>query len=148
MEIGRLFPRTRSSGGYDPAAATAQAISAVRALNQEFISAARANDVRWFRDRLAADAVIVLGDGRRFRSPEFLTMVEDQRRKYRSLGLRDVNLRVYGSTVQVDADAHWEMADGTTGVSRYIDTWTWLDGRWRVISAQVTLLPGDAGQRS
>jgi hypothetical protein len=33
-----------------------------------------------------------------------------------------------------------KLADGTTGVSRYIDTWTWLEGRWQVISAQVTPL--------
>lgn len=147
MEIGRLFPRTRASGGQHPAAAAAQAMSAVRTLNQEFIAAARVNDVGWFRDQLAADAVIVLGDGRRLRPTEFLAMLEEQPRKYRTLDLRDVNLRAYGSTVQVDADAPWEMADGTTGVSRYIDTWIWLDGRWRVISAQVTVLPRDADQR-
>jgi hypothetical protein len=41
---------------------------------------------------------------------------------------------------KVDAEAPWELADGTTGVSRYIDTWTWLEGRWQVISAQVTPL--------
>jgi hypothetical protein len=27
------------------------------------------------------------------------------------------------------------------GVSRYIDTWIWLEGRRQVISAQVTPLP-------
>jgi hypothetical protein len=28
-------------------------------------------------------------------------------------------------------------------VSRYIDTWIWLEGRWQVISAQVTPLHPD-----
>ena len=34
-----------------------------------------------------------------------------------------------------------ERTDGRTGVSRYIDTWAWLDCRWQVISAQITSLP-------
>jgi uncharacterized membrane protein len=52
-----------------------------------------------------------------------------------------VTLRAFGQIVQVDADAPWELNDGRTGVSRYIDTWARLDGRWQVISAQITLLP-------
>ena len=147
MEIGRLFPRTRASGAHAAEAAASQATAAVRVLNQEYIAATRSNDLRWFREQLAPDAVIVLGDGRRLRTPEFLSMMEDQPKKYRSLGLTDVTLRAYGSTVQVDADAPWEMADGTTGVSRYIDTWAWLDGRWRVISAQVTPLTDGVARR-
>jgi len=148
MEIGRLFPRTRASAGPDAETTAAHAIAAVRILNQEYIVASRGNDVGWFRERLAPDAVIVLGDGRRLRSPDFLSMMESQPRKYRSLGLTDVTLRAYGGTVQVDADARWEMAEGTQGVSRYIDTWAWLDGRWLVISAQVTPLPDGGAGRS
>jgi hypothetical protein len=47
--------------------------------------------------------------------------------------------------VQVDADAPWELEDGHRGVSRYIDTYVWLDGRWQVVSAQISLLPVPAG---
>jgi len=32
------------------------------------------------------------------------------------------------------------LADGTSGVSRYIGTWVRLEGRWQVVSAQVTPL--------
>jgi hypothetical protein len=32
-------------------------------------------------------------------------------------------------------------AEDPVGVSRYVNTWTWLEGRWQVISAQVTPLP-------
>lgn len=59
---------------------------------------------------------------------------------YCSLAVRDVTLRAFGSLVQVDADAPWELADGTTGVSRYIGTWVLLERRWQVVSAQVTPL--------
>jgi len=71
----------------------------------------------------------------------FLSMLREEPRGFRSLTVRDVALRVFGPTVQVDANATWELTDGRTGVSRYIDTWAWLDCRWQVISAQVTSLP-------
>ncbi|MGH7719272.1 MAG: nuclear transport factor 2 family protein [Gemmatimonadaceae bacterium] len=118
----------------------AEATAAIRVLNQQYIDAARTNDVTWFRDHMAEDVVIVLGSGRRVRKPAFLAMLTDEPKTFRSLTVRDVTLRVFGSTVQVDADAPWELGDGSTGVSRYIDTYAWLDCRWQVISAQITLL--------
>lgn len=135
MPIQTLFPRARAAEpAQDP-------VAAVRELNQQYITATHANDAQWFRRHLADDVVVVQGGGRRLGKAGFLAAMADEPRNFRSLELRDVTLRAFGSTVQVDADAPWELADGTTGVSRYIDTWTWLDGRWQVISAQVTLLP-------
>jgi hypothetical protein len=116
----------------------AEAIAAVRGLNQQYIAAARINDAEWFRRQVADDAVIVLGGGRRLRKPDFLGLLHDEPKLYRSLDVRDVTLRAFGPIVQVDADAPWELADGATGVSRYIDTWIRLEDRWQVISAQVT----------
>jgi hypothetical protein len=141
MQITSLFPRARAGAGRDAESATAEAIAAVRVLNQQYIAAARTNDAEWFSRQVADDAVIVLGGGRRLRKPDFLALLHDEPKLYRSLAVRDVTLRAFGTTVQVDADAPWELADGTTGVSRYIDTWIWLEGRWQVISAQVTPLP-------
>jgi len=123
---------------------TAQAISAVRALNQAYIDAARGNDVTWFRRHLAEDVVVVLGSGRRIRKPDFLTLMVEEPKSFESLTVRDVTLRAFATTVQVDADAPWKLSDGSTGVSRYIDTYAWLDCRWQVISAQITLLPPPA----
>jgi len=141
MQITSLFPRARTGAVRDaePGSA-AEAIAAVRVLNQQYIAAARTNDAEWFRRQVADDAVILLGDGRRLRKPDFLALLSDEPKLYRSLAVRDVTLRSFGPIVQVDADAPWELADGTTGVSRYIDTWIWLEGRWQVISAQVTPL--------
>lgn len=118
-----------------------EAGAAVRALNQQYIDAARTNDAAWFRTHMADDVVVVLGSGRRLRKPEFLALVQGGPTTLKSLALRDVTVRVFGPTVQVDADAPWERNDGQTGVSRYIDTYAWLDCRWQVISAQITLLP-------
>jgi hypothetical protein len=142
MPISRLFPRDRATGRDAKSAASDEAIAAVRVLNQQYIAAARTNDARWFHQQLADEAVIVLGDGRRLRKAEFLAMLSEEPRNYRSLSVRDVTLRACGTTVQVDGDAPWELDDGTSGVSRYIDTWIWLEGHWQVISAQVTPLPG------
>jgi len=145
MQITSLFPRARAVAVRDAeSASAAEAVAAVRVLNQQYIAAARTNDAEWFRRQVADDAVIVLGGGRRLRKPDFLAMLHDEPKPYRSLAVRDVTLRAFGTTVQVDADAPWELADGTTGVSRYIDTWIWLERRWQVISAQVTPLHSDA----
>jgi hypothetical protein len=118
----------------------AEAAAAVRALNQEYIDAARTHDAPWFRRHMAEDVVVVLSSGRRLRKPDFLTMLKDERKSYRSLTVHNVTVRVFGPAVQVDADAPWELADSSKGVSRYIDSYAWLDCRWQVISAQITLL--------
>jgi hypothetical protein len=101
----------------------------------------RANDVEWFRAQLAEDVLIIQGSGRRLRKGGFLTILKNEPKNYLSLRVRDAVFRVFGQIVQVDADAPWELDDGTAGVSRYIDSWAWIDQRWQVISAQVTLLP-------
>jgi hypothetical protein len=89
---------------------------------------------------VADDAVLVLGGGSRLRKPEFLAVLRNEPTLYRSLAAQEATLRAFGNIVQVDADASWELPDGTTGAWRYIDTWVRLDGRWQVVSAQVTPL--------
>jgi len=142
MPITSLFSGARIAGSQDcrqppPTEATA----AVRVLNQQYITAAETNDATWFSRHMADDVVVVLGDGRRMRKPEFLGMLGEEPKRFQSLTVRDVTLRVFGPTVQVDADAPWQLSDGRRGISRYIDTWAWLDCRWQVISAQITSLP-------
>jgi hypothetical protein len=141
MEITSLFPRgpgPRPREG--DAAADAQAIAAVRALDQQHIAAARTNDVEWFARNVAENAVIVLGRGQRLRKREFLALMQSTPKLYRSLAVQDVTLRAFGNLVQVDGNAPWELADGTSGVFRYIDTWVRLENRWQVASVQVTPL--------
>ncbi len=119
-----------------------EAVAAVRELNFQYLEAVRANDVEWFRVQLGEDAVVIQGNGRRLRKAGFLAILKNEPRDYLALRVRDATFRVFGPIVQVDADAPWELEDGSTGISRYIDTWAWIDDRWQVISAQVTLLPG------
>ena|SRR5437868_6911572 len=115
-----------------------EAVAAVRELNFQYLEAVRANDVEWFRTQLAEDVVVIQGSGRRLRKGGYLTLLKNEPRNYLTLRVRDATFRVFGHIVQVDADASWELDDDTTGVSRYIDTWAWIDERWQVISAQVT----------
>lgn len=124
----------------------AEASVAIQTLNDQYIAASRTNDASWFRDHMAHDVLVILGSGRRMDKSAFLTMLVKEPKAFRSLTVRDVSVRVFGPTVQVDADAPWELADGHTGVSRYIDTYMWREGRWQVISAQVTWLP-ESGKR-
>lgn len=119
----------------------AEAAASVRALNEAYIDAARTHDAAWFDAHMSEDVIVILGGGQRFAKANFLTAVRSDRRAFRSLTVRDVTVRVFGTTVQVDADALWVLEDGGEGVSRYIDTYAWLDCRWQVVSAQITLLP-------
>src|SRR6266545_5438993 len=82
---------------------SADATAAIGVLNQQYIDAARTNDAAWFRRHMSEDVVVVLGSGRRVRKAEFLAILRDEPKTYRSLTARDVTLRVFGSTVQVDA---------------------------------------------
>ena len=82
------MPTIRECDLPDPA----QAISAVRALNQAYIDAARGNDVAWFRRHLAEDVVVVLGGGRRVRKPDFLALMTAEPKRFESLTVRDVTL--------------------------------------------------------
>lgn len=120
----------------------AVAIEEIRRLNDAYIKAARDADVDWFREHMAEDAIVILGDGRRLGKEEFLEATGRTSRAFRSLTVRDVTVRSFGTLVQVDADAPWELEAGGSGISRYIDTYCWLDGRWQVVSAQITFLPG------
>lgn len=144
MSIKSLFPRDRSRGTQPAAATPAEPVDEIRELNQQYLTAVRAGDATWLRDRLADEAVVVLGDGRRLHKSDYLRLLSTEPTRFRSLAARDVTVRAFGPTIQVDADAPWELSDGSRGVSRYIDTWVWLDGRWQVVSAQITPVPAAA----
>jgi hypothetical protein len=121
-----------------------EAVAAIAALNESYIDAARRGDASWFDEHMAEDVVIILGDGRRLGKADFLAATGQGARSFRTLTVRGATVRPFGPTVQVDADAPWELDDGRVGVSRYIDTYAWMDCRWQVISAQITLLPPSA----
>jgi ketosteroid isomerase-like protein len=113
----------------------------ITALNQAYIDAARDNDVAWFNQHMASDVIIINGSGQRLEKSQFIANLSTGTRRLRALTVRDVTVRVFGTTAQVDADAPYELEDGHRGISRYIDTWAWIDCRWQVVSAQINSLP-------
>ena len=121
-----------------PTPTAAEAVAAVRQLNAEYIDAVRCNDAAWFAEHMADDILVITSAGQRLTKAQFIANMPTA---YRSLTVRDVSLRVFGTTVQVDADAPFTLGDGSAGISRYIDTYAWIDGRWQVISAQYIRLP-------
>jgi ketosteroid isomerase-like protein len=141
MPLTSLFPRARAAARADRFPPTDDVLEDVRRLNQEYIWAVLANDAGWFDASLADDAVVLVSDGRRLGKSGFVRLLEEDPRAFEVLTVRDVTVRAYGAVVQVDADAPWTMADGTRGVSRYLATWVWQDGRWRAVSLQTTTLP-------
>jgi hypothetical protein len=147
MPLTSLFPRGRAAARGEQLPAASDVLEDVRRLNQEYIWAVLGGDEAWFAEHLAEDALVVLGDGRRFDKAAFLESLRHEPRRLELLTVRDVTVRAVGPVVQVDADAPWARADGERGVSRYIDTWAWLDGRWQVLSAQMTPLPDAVSDR-
>ena len=122
-----------------PPAAEAQA--AIIHLNDQYIEASRTHDQRWFREHMADGAIIIFGSSRRVDKREFIALLRDEPVDYKELSVCNVTVRVFGDVAQVDADAPWKLKDGRIGVSRYIDTYCWIDSRWQVISAQITWIP-------
>jgi len=138
-----LFSAARNSSVRKMVPSQSESAAMIRALNDEYIDAARADDVSWFRDHMADECIVIQGTGRRLTKAEFVTRLVDAPTAYTWLTSHDVIVRVFGAVAQVDAHATWELANGSAGISRYIDTYLWVEGRWRVISAQVTWFPAD-----
>lgn len=132
---GNVMAETNTPEIPDPETAAAT----LRQLNIEYIEAARTGDADWFRRHMADDVIVITGSAQRLDKAGFLGLF-DSPSAFTSLTVRNVTVRVFGTMAQVDADAPWELDDGRTGISRYIDTYAWLDGRWQVVSAQITYL--------
>lgn len=132
---GNVMAETRDLSIPDPETAAAS----IQQLNIEYIEAVRTGDADWFRQHMADDVIVITGSAQRLDKAGFLALF-DSPSAFKSLTIRNVTVRVFGAMAQVDADAPWELADGRTGISRYIDTYVWLDDRWQVVSAQITYL--------
>lgn len=126
---GPVMPDTREA---DPAA-----VKTLTRLNQEYIDAFMKAGVSWYRDNLADDFVCIESDGSVLGREEFLRNAA-RGPDVATYTLKDVRIRLYGSVALVHATGLFARRDGTTGTSRYTDVYALTDGRWRVISAQIT----------
>lgn len=124
--------------GQDP---TGDDLEVLRQLNASYVEAFRQSDVAWYDAHLAADYVVMSGDGSyndrataltNFARPTFATQMK-------SFPVDKVNIRRFGDVALIHAENAYEMKDGRKGVSRYTDVWLKQDGSWRCILAHINV---------
>jgi ketosteroid isomerase-like protein len=118
--------------------------AALRRLNADYVRAFLACDVARFRDLLADDFCGVLADGRVIDKAEFL------REAARPPGVRDFRvtdtvIRLYGDAALVNDLAAYARPNGTAAQTRYVDVWARRQGRWQVVSVQITRVTAPPG---
>ncbi|HEY6512416.1 MAG TPA: nuclear transport factor 2 family protein [Burkholderiaceae bacterium] len=114
--------------------------SVLHALNDHYVKAFREADVAWYDAHLAADYLIVQGDGSfhdrataltRFALPRFATTMT-------SFPVDKVQVRRFDDVALIHAENAYELKDGRKGISRYTDIWHKQAGRWLCIAAHIT----------
>jgi ketosteroid isomerase-like protein len=119
------------------AIARAADLTALLALNDDYIRSVQSSDVQRFREILADDFLASLSDGSQVDRKTFLQQIAAPA-TISNLKAHDVNVRLMGDVALVHARTTFTMADGRAGASRYTDTWARRDGRWVAVAAQIT----------
>jgi hypothetical protein len=106
-------------------------------LNQEYVTAFMDANVDWYREHLADDFICIESDGSLVHKQKFLANVA-KGPDVADYKLEQVDVRLYGSAGLVQATGLWTSADGSKGMSRYIDVYIKREGEWKTVSAQIT----------
>ena len=109
----------------------------IRRLNEQYVAAALAGDVEWYRKILAPEFVCIDSDGSVLDKAAFLAMTAKEP-ELATYHLDEVDVRFYGDVALVRATGSWVARNGTPGVSRYLDIYVRREGDWTVVSAQIT----------
>lgn len=124
--------------GQDPIGADHDVL---HALNESYVDAFRRADVAWYDQHLAADYVVVFGDGsfhdRAAALADFALPVFAEHLKHFPVGA--VQIRQFGDLAVIHAENDYERQDGRTGINRYTDIWVRQGGRWQCVSAHITV---------
>lgn len=109
----------------------------LRELNTGYVNAFLNADAAWYDAHLTDDFICVRADGSVLDKPAFLagTTPGAAAAEY---NLDDVAVRIHGQSAYVTALGTWRRKDGSTGQTRYIDSYVKTDAGWRVVSAQLT----------
>jgi ketosteroid isomerase-like protein len=115
--------------------------SVLAALNESYVAAFRDADVAWYDAHLAADYVMVAGDGSLLDRPATLARFAQSTftTAMRSFPVGHVKVRRFHDVALIHAENDYELKDGRRGVSRYTDIWLKRDGRWLCIAAHITV---------
>jgi ketosteroid isomerase-like protein len=109
----------------------------LRELNRGYVDAFMNADAAWYDAHLADDFICVRADGSMLDKPAFLAGTTPAAAAAEYL-LDDVAVRIHGPSAYVTALGTWRRQDGSTGQTRYIDSYVRTDDGWRVVSAQLT----------
>jgi ketosteroid isomerase-like protein len=131
-KTGVAMPETGTT-----AIARAADLTALLALNEDYLRAVQTSDVQRFRELLSDDFLASLSDGSQVDRNTFLKQIAAPA-TITDLKALDVNVRLMGDFAIVHARTTFRMADGRPGASRYTDTWVRRDGRWVAVAAHVT----------
>ena len=109
----------------------------IRRLNEQYVAAALAGDVEWYRKMLADEFVCIDSDGSVLDKTAFLRMTA-QEPELATYDLAEVDIRFYGDVALVRCTGKWTAKSGQPGVSRYVDIYVRRGDAWTVVSAQIT----------
>lgn len=125
--------RTMSTSAATPG--SADDVTTLVRLNDDYIQSVRASDAKRFDEILAADFLCTQADGTLIDRAEFLTQAAKPTTAH-GLQVHDVNVRLLGDTAIVHAATTFTHPDGRPGRGRYTDIWAKRDGRWVAVAAQ------------
>src|SRR5262249_33776212 len=109
----------------------------LRDLNAGYINAFLNADAAWYDAHLSDDFICVRADASVLDKPTFLAGTTPAAAAEEDL-LDDAAVRIHGQAAYVTALGTWRRKDGSTGQTRYIDSYVKTDEGWRVVSAQLT----------
>src|SRR5262245_34763810 len=106
-------------------------------LNRGYVDSFINSDWQWYDAHLAADYECLCPDGSVVGRKAF---IDGSRRpmSYKTFSLDSVRVKLNGDVALITAITPYKRKDGTTGVSRYTDTWVRQGGAWKTWQAQIT----------
>lgn len=112
-------------------------LTALLALNDDYITSAQTSDIERFDRLLADDFLCTLPDGTLLDRQRFLERTA-RPAQYEGLAAHDVTVRLLGEVAIIHARTTFTTHDGRPGHGRYTDVWARRQGRWVAVAAQFT----------
>jgi ketosteroid isomerase-like protein len=135
--IAALRRTSRKEDAMTNTTASPADLTALLALNQDYIRSVQAGDVKRFREILADDFLCSLPDGSLLDRAGFLDRTA-QPVTIKNLEAHDVKVRLMGDVAIVHGRTTYTSAGGKAGSGRYTDVWARRNGTWVAVAAHVT----------
>jgi uncharacterized protein (TIGR02246 family) len=113
----------------------------IKALQAELIQALLKGDTSFYQKYFADDGVFVHGTGGVHTKAQEIEAIKSGSLKYDSITIRDLKIRMYGSTAVVDTEATGKgLLDSKPFDSDFRVTYVWvkLKGDWKLVVRHVT----------